>query len=194
MRHVIREAGLSAGAVYLYYKGKDELILAAISTYMAELRELLLPILANKEMLPPSAFARKITAAIASHTQRRGPDLNTIILMCWSEAQTNSEVKRLIAGFQGVFREALTAVARQWQKRGELPIAGKPRDIAKLCFRSSLASSHSLLWWEELILKQPPVQLQDWLVVRLSRDAVRLADFSLDGHIVRRLALIWLLA
>ena len=139
MRHVIREAGLSAGAVYLYYKGKDELILAAISTYMAELRELLLPILANKEMLPPSAFARKITAAIASHTQRRGPDLNTIILMCWSEAQTNSEVKGLIAGFQGVFREALTAVARQWQKRGELPIAGKPRDIAKLCFRSSLS-------------------------------------------------------
>jgi TetR/AcrR family transcriptional regulator, transcriptional repressor of aconitase len=45
MEEIIREANLSAGAVYLYYKSKDELIFAAISTYMAELRGLLMPIL-----------------------------------------------------------------------------------------------------------------------------------------------------
>jgi AcrR family transcriptional regulator len=33
---------LSAGAVYLYYKSKDELILAAIATYIQKLRELYL--------------------------------------------------------------------------------------------------------------------------------------------------------
>ncbi len=37
MEDLIRESGLSAGAVYLYYKSKHELILAAISTYMGQL-------------------------------------------------------------------------------------------------------------------------------------------------------------
>lgn len=131
MEEIIREANLSAGAVYLYYKSKDDLILAAISTYTEELRALLLPILTSEQAYPPTVFVREITAAIASHTRRKGLDLNVIILLCWSEAQTNTKVKDLIAGFQIKYREALTAVVRQWQKRGELPKQGKPADIAK---------------------------------------------------------------
>lgn len=131
MEEIIREAELSAGAVYLYYKGKDELILAAISTYMEALRALLLPALTKENSLPPAAFVREITAAIASHTKRRGLDLNRIILMCWSESQSNVKVKRLIVGFQLKYREALIAIVRQWQRRGDLSPAGKPDDIAK---------------------------------------------------------------
>lgn len=131
MEEIIREAELSAGAVYLYYKGKDDLILAAISTYMEALRALLLPVLTKEKALPPAAFVREITSAIASHTRHKGLDLNRIILMCWSEAQSNAKVRRLIVGFQLKYREALTAVVRQWQKRGDLSPAGKPDDIAK---------------------------------------------------------------
>ncbi len=131
MEEIIREADLSAGAVYLYYKGKDDLILAAVSTYMAELRGLLLPILSKGEMLGPPEFAREITAAILSHTQQKELDLNGIILMCWSEAQSNAKVKELIAGFQLKYREGLTRIVRQWQKRRCLSNAGKPEDIGK---------------------------------------------------------------
>src|SRR5215813_1359022 len=52
MEEIIREADLSAGAVYLYYKGKEDLILAAIETYMRELRGMLLPQL-MREAPPP---------------------------------------------------------------------------------------------------------------------------------------------
>ncbi len=131
MEEIIREADLSAGAVYLYYKSKADLILAAISTYMAELRGLLLPILANGETLEPPDFARAITAAISSHTRQKGLNLNGIILMCWSEAQSNAKVRELITGFQLKYREALNLVVRQWQKRGCLSKAGKPEDIGK---------------------------------------------------------------
>ena len=34
MEEIVREANLSAGAVYLYYKSKDELVLAAIAIYL----------------------------------------------------------------------------------------------------------------------------------------------------------------
>lgn len=131
MEEIIREAELSAGAVYLYYKSKDELILAAIATYMDELRRRLLPILLKEPALPPAAFARDITAAISLHSKRDRLDLNAIILMCWSEAQSNPQVKRLVSGFQSKYREALTAVVRQWQKRGDLSKTGRPDDIGK---------------------------------------------------------------
>lgn len=131
MEEIIREAKLSAGAVYLYYKSKDDLILAAVSTYMGELRRLLLPILSKEDALPPAAFAREITAAIVSHTQQKGLDLNGIILMCWSEAQSNAKVKKVIAGFQLKYREALTVVVGQWQKRGDLSSGGKTEEIGK---------------------------------------------------------------
>lgn len=131
MEEIIREADLSAGAVYLYYKGKDDLILAAISVYMGQLGGLLMPILAQEETPAPAVLVRKITAAIASHTQRNGMDLNAIILMCWGEAQSNAKVKALIGQFQMNYREALTAVVRRWQKSGELATKGKPADVAK---------------------------------------------------------------
>jgi AcrR family transcriptional regulator len=131
MEEIIREADLSAGAVYLYYKSKDELISAAISTYMAELRGLLMPILMKEKALAPSAFVYEITSAIAKHTKRAGVDLNVIILMCWSEAQTNKEVKALVTGFQAKFREALVNIVRQWQKRKDLRSAANPDDLAK---------------------------------------------------------------
>ena len=131
MEEIIREANLSAGAVYLYYKGKDELIFAAISTYMAELRGLLMPILMKEKALPPVAFVYEITSAIAKHTKRDGVDLNVIILMCWSEAQTNKDVEALVTGFQVKYREALVSIVRQWQKRKDLRSAGNPEDLAK---------------------------------------------------------------
>lgn len=132
MEEIIREANLSAGAVYLYYKSKDELIFGAISTYMAELRGLLMPILMREKALPPPAFVYEITSAIAKRTKRGGGvDLNVIILMCWSEAQTNKDVKALVTGFQVKYREALVNIVRKWQKRKDLRSTGNPEDTAK---------------------------------------------------------------
>jgi TetR/AcrR family transcriptional regulator, transcriptional repressor of aconitase len=132
MEEILREADLSAGAVYLYYKGKDELIVAAISTYMTELRDLLFPILMKEEVLSPLPFMYEITSAIAKHTRRKKIDLNVVILMCWSEAQTNAQVKRLIYSFQIKYRKALAHVVRQWQKRKDSNFRGDPEDLAKV--------------------------------------------------------------
>ena len=131
MEEIIREANLSAGAVYLYYKGKDELILAAISIYIQELRVLLLPILLREEPFPPAAFVRELTKAIVSHTQRNDLDLNVVALMVWSEAQSNPGAKELLAGAQLKYRDELTAVVRKWQKSGDIASGGKPGNIGK---------------------------------------------------------------
>ena len=132
MEEIIREAGLSAGAVYLYYKGKDELIVAAISTYMASLRDLLTPTLAAPEPLPPLKFIHEITSVMANFTRRSGIDLNAVILMCWSEAQTNQRVRGVIANFQVNYGAALTRVVRRWRERGDLSSSGDPEAVARV--------------------------------------------------------------
>ncbi len=132
MEEILREAGLSAGAVYLYYKGKDELILAAISTYMTELHGLLLPVLTKEEPLAPLEFVYEVTSALTKHMRRRGIDLNVVTLMCWSEAQTNRKVRKLISGTQTRYREALAQVIRQWQQRKGSNFRGEPEDLAKV--------------------------------------------------------------
>lgn len=140
MEDIIRESGLSAGAVYLYYKGKDELILAAISTYMGQLRALLMPVLAKEPALPPIDFVRGMTMSIAEHTRRVGIDLNPVIMMGWSEAQTNNTLQDMVHTAQTRYREAITDVVRQWQKRRLLARSANPNDVAQMLLSLFLGS------------------------------------------------------
>lgn len=132
MEDIIREADLSFGAVYLYYKSKEELCLAAFSSAFQEMRLLLAPILTREEPYPPSVFIREVTKVITSHAQRDKLNFGVAFLMGWGEAQFNPKVKELISGGQMMYREALTAVVRKWQKSGDIPAHGKPANVAKV--------------------------------------------------------------
>lgn len=131
MEDLIRESGLSAGAVYLYFKSKHELILAAISTYMGQLGGYLAPVLMREEPLEPLPFVHEMMAAIGKHTNRGEIDLNSVILMGWSEAQTNPDVKALVTSFQTRYRDVLTGVVRKWQQRRYMSAETAPEDVAK---------------------------------------------------------------
>jgi AcrR family transcriptional regulator len=131
MEEILREAGLSAGAVYLYFKSKDELILTAIASQMNALRDLVLPSLQSGEPAGPTEFIHEITESIARFNSRMSIDFNSIILMCWSEAQTSARVKSLIRDFQKGYRKSLSRLAAQWQKRGFIDPKADPDDVAK---------------------------------------------------------------
>ena len=132
MEDIVREANLSFGAVYLYYKSKDELILAACSAAFQEMRVLLVPILTREEPYPLPELVRKITKIITQHAQRDKLNFGVAFLMGWGEAQFNPKIKELVAGGQLLYRQALTAIVRKWQERGDIPARAKPVDIAKV--------------------------------------------------------------
>ena len=131
MEDIVREANLSFGAVYLYYKSKDELILAAFSAAFQEMRALLAPILTREEPYPLPVLVRKITRIITLHAQRDKLNFDVAFLMGWGEAPFNPKVKELIGGGQELYREALTTVVRKWQARGDIPVEAKPGNVAK---------------------------------------------------------------
>lgn len=134
MDDILCESGLSSGAVYRYYKGKDEIILAAISTYMAQLGSLLAPLLSAENPPPPSEFMYEVLSALDKHTHRVGLDLNAVILMGWSEAQTNPDVRAIIQAFQARSREALIHIVRKWQAKQYLAAESNPEEVGKALF------------------------------------------------------------
>ena len=131
MEDIIREANLSSGAVYLYYKSKDELCLAAFSSAFQEMRLLLVPILTREVPYPPSVLVREIAKVITFHAHRNRLNFGVAFLMGWGEAPFNPKVKELVGGGQRTYREALTAIVHKWQKRGDIRPEAKPANVAK---------------------------------------------------------------
>jgi hypothetical protein len=101
----VRKANLSFGAVSLCYKSKDELILAAFSSALQEMKALFVAILAREEEYPLPVLVRKITKIITLHTQRDKLNFGVPFLMGWSQAQANPKVKKFIGGGQELYRQ-----------------------------------------------------------------------------------------
>jgi hypothetical protein len=82
-------------------------------------------------VFPPGVFVRESTRATVSHTPQNDLNLNAVMLMVWSEAPSDPKVKELLAGAQIKYRDSLTGVVRNWQKRGEIAPKGRPASIGK---------------------------------------------------------------
>lgn len=114
MNDIIRESGLSAGAVYGYFSSKDELILATVTAALTDLRNLFDPLFAGAVPKTPEALVLEILTRIDRFSVRDGFDFRRIALLGWAEAQRNEDVRRLYQGAYGTFRAQLAAVVRTW--------------------------------------------------------------------------------
>src|ERR1700685_588143 len=64
MEMIIARSGLSTGAVYGYFKGKDQLISAVVAEGTAAMAENLAPVFANPEPPPPAEFVEQLLLAV----------------------------------------------------------------------------------------------------------------------------------
>lgn len=131
MDDIIRGSGLSAGAVYSYFRSKEELIRTAVGTSLLGLQELLQPILQREPLPPPGDFVREITTAIDGFSARDGFDLKRIALLGWAEAQRNADLRALMRGFYVAFRDRLAEAAANWRRLGVIDATTEPDDAAK---------------------------------------------------------------
>src|SRR5215467_2597770 len=68
MEMIIARSGLSTGAVYRYFKGKDEIIAAAVISAAAEIGAAAAPILASPNPGLPSELVEKLLAGWLSYS------------------------------------------------------------------------------------------------------------------------------
>lgn len=131
MDDIIRQAGLSAGAVYSYFKNKDELILAAVTTSLSGLSALVVPLFARDRLPKPEELVRDILDAVESFTAREGFDLKRIALLGWAEQQRNETLRGVMQGSYAMFRGQLAASVRVWQRDGVIDAAADADEVAR---------------------------------------------------------------
>lgn len=131
MDDIIRASGLSAGAVYSYFKSKDELVVAALTASLSGLRETLEPLFRKNPTPSPAELVGSITVAIASFSAQESVDLKRVAVQGWAEAQRNEPLRKTLQHFYLGYRDLLIGMAETWKRTGVLGASAKPDDVGK---------------------------------------------------------------
>lgn len=131
MDDVIAEAGLSAGAVYGYYRGKDELIQAAAAQAMALIGEAL-PGVVDADS--PAELLERILGVIQRLADGIGFDPTRIAVQAWAEAARTPAIHDLVAAGYREIRRHIAGAVRRWQAAGQLPADADADEIAAVLF------------------------------------------------------------
>ena|ERR1700678_1497288 len=134
MEMIIARSGLSTGAVYGYFKGKDELINAVVTEGTAAMGRRLVPILRDPEPPALPELVNRLLGTIAEfgEDERDGVDRLLVSLHGWSHSQSNPELRELTRVAYRRQRELFAEVVRRWQAAGTFDAAADPDGVAEL--------------------------------------------------------------
>ena len=143
MEMIIVRSGLSTGAVYRYFKGKDEIIGAAVASSASEISAAVAPILMNPTSRLPSQLVEELLAAWVGYAHSGGGaavgvDRRPTALHGWSYAQTDPQLKAALQASLRGFREACVPIIKQWQADGVVAGGVEPDAVAQLLLSISL--------------------------------------------------------
>ena len=137
MEMIIARSGLSTGAVYRYFKSKDDLIRAAITAATSEIGAVAAPILAGPKPARPPQLLQELLAAWVGYSRSgvgAAADLDRmpVALHGWSYAQTDPEARAILQASLRGFRERCVPLVKQWQADGRIAASVEPDAVAQL--------------------------------------------------------------
>lgn len=132
MEVIIAESGLSTGAVYKYFRGKDEILRAAVLSSLDELLQVLQPVLDRRPTPTPERLVAELIEQISAFSSSGAVDLTELAVHGWSQAQTTKELKDGVSAAYSAFRTQLADVCRRWQDEGTVPGSAEPAEVAEL--------------------------------------------------------------
>ena len=130
MQDLIAEAGLSVGAVYRYFKSKDEIInamtLQVAGGLTAEFTEV-----ANRNL----PLIDAVSAILDAVDVQLGPDGNfPLVVQVWGEAVRDPTIGAILRDRYLELRQPFRQIAAQAVTRGELPAGTDPDKVATVLF------------------------------------------------------------
>jgi AcrR family transcriptional regulator len=134
MADVIRESGLSAGAVYGYFKSKDEIIAAIADDALSSIDELFEGILATEAPLTPAAALQAALEHVIRIADQPGNDLTRVAIQAWAEAMHNDAIMATASSKYRLLRSHFVAVARRAQADGTVDPEADPELIGQVLF------------------------------------------------------------
>ncbi|WP_427890004.1 TetR/AcrR family transcriptional regulator [Kribbella sp. GL6] len=134
MADVIRASGLSAGAVYGYFKSKEEIVGAIAEDALSTIDELFENLLATDEPLTPLAALEATIDHVVLVAERPGGDVTRVALQAWAEALRNDSIREVAREKYCRLREHFLEIARRAQADGTLDPDVAPEDVAAVMF------------------------------------------------------------
>jgi len=134
MEMIIARSGLSTGAVYGYFKGKDDIISAVVTEGTAAMGRQLVPILKDPEPRPLPELMEQLLRTIADFGQDKhdGIDRLLVALHGWSHSQSDPGLQATTRAAYRSQRELLADTVRRWQAAGTLDPGADPEGVAQL--------------------------------------------------------------
>jgi AcrR family transcriptional regulator len=168
MQDVLKEADLSAGAVYRYFSGKEELIGAIVGEVLGSVRDAFAKAAQEQPPPPPDvligAVLSRTLAMRESLTVEGEPAFPRLVVQVWAETVRNKELAASL-------REGFAAVSEAWERiveayqaagmmRADLPAA----DVA----RTMVAAVQGFVAQQPLLGAAPVEVLQNGLRALMS--------------------------
>jgi AcrR family transcriptional regulator len=118
MQDILSEAGLSAGAVYRYFRSKDDLIVAIAAQAIEGLRDVLQQIFETESPPPLDVAFTRICLAIQRMDAEHG--MPRIAVQVWGEAVRSPELAARLREVVTAIRSLAIQLVRLYQERGEI--------------------------------------------------------------------------
>jgi AcrR family transcriptional regulator len=132
MADIIDAAGLSAGAVYRYFRSKEELIGAVAAHALTTADDVFERLLADGASPSPAEAVTVLVRAVdtrLAHDADSGADLTRIGVQVWAEALRSPELAVRANGVLQRLRGHCAEVARRRQQAGDLPAQVDPEQM-----------------------------------------------------------------
>jgi TetR/AcrR family transcriptional regulator, transcriptional repressor of aconitase len=128
MQDLFAEVGLSAGAVYLYFSSKEDMVLAIAEE---SLREVIAMIHSFAVAHPDQGLGNALGEALETLERKHAEDqMGALAVMSWSEALRNPELARRGQALMAPMRADLADLVREHQANGDLPKHPAPEALA----------------------------------------------------------------
>lgn len=132
MDDILAEAHMSSGALYLYFKSKDEIIEAIAARAVAHISEAVNLDGHNLENFPNFSAVLEEVFLAADQLVKGG--FGRMVLIAWGEAQTDKNLKRIVTKQIDLIRANMTDLARLCKKEGLIESKKSPTEIGKVIF------------------------------------------------------------
>ena len=130
MQDVLTEADLSAGAVYRYFRGKEDIIAAIADEALAELTSSVADMLDTDPLPSLEDVVGRIVATVGRLDA--GQELANLAVQVWAEALRSPALAERVAETFNGLRGVLADLASVYAERGLIPPDVPPTSVAKV--------------------------------------------------------------
>jgi AcrR family transcriptional regulator len=163
MQDVLKEVDLSAGAVYRYFSGKEELIGEIVAETLGSVREAFEEAARQSPPPPPDELVASVLgrtlAARESLVVDGRPAFPRLVIQVWTETLRNEELAGLLREGYGSVRAAWGRIVEGYQEAGMMRADVPPDHVA----RTMIASVLGFIAQQSLFGPAPVEVLRDGL-------------------------------